>query len=87
MVKVKKRDGRTQDFSESKITTGVRKSGATAREAEAVAKEVSKKVGGRTEVTAEELSEMVVASLRKVNKAASEAFVKFRDNKIKTKKK
>jgi len=84
---VKKRDGRIQDYIESKIIAGVKKTGATAKEAEEVAKEAAKKLANRAEVTAEELSEIVVTALRKVNKKASEAFVKFRDNKLKTKKK
>ena len=86
-TKVKKRDGRIQDYIESKIIAGVKKTGATAKEAEEVAKEAAKKLANRAEVTAEELSEIVVTALRKVNKKASEAFVKFRDNKLKTKKK
>jgi len=84
---VKKRDGRIQDYIESKIIAGVKKTGATAKEAEEVAKEATKKLANRAEVTAEELSEIVVTALTKVNKKASEAFVKFRDNKLKTKKK
>jgi transcriptional regulator NrdR family protein len=87
MVKVKKRDKRTEELVESKIVAGVKKAGATAEEAAHVAKEVTEKVAHRGEVTAEELSTMVVTSLRKVNKKAAEEFVKFRDNKLKAKKK
>ena len=50
-----------------------------------MAKEVAVKVAHRTDVAAEELSNMVVASLRNVNRAASEVFVKFRDAKLKAK--
>lgn len=67
--------------------TGVKKAGATTAEAEKVAKEVAEKVAHRTEVTAAELSGMVVASLRKINRKAADEFVKFRDNKLKAKKK
>jgi len=87
MVNVKKRDGRIEDYVESKIVNGVKKAGATAEEAAHVAEEVLEKVGHRTEVAAEELSRMVVTSLRKVNKKASEEFIKFRYNKLKAKKK
>ncbi|MDQ1281040.1 MAG: hypothetical protein QG670_2304 [Thermoproteota archaeon] len=87
MVKVKKRDGRMEEFIESKIITGVKKAGATAEEATKVGKEVAEKVAQRGQVTATELSRLVVTSLRKVNSKAAEAFVKFRDNKLKTKKK
>jgi len=86
MVKIKKRDGRIEELIESKIVTGVKKAGATVQEAAHVAKEVTEKVAHKGEVSAKELSTIVVTSLRKVNKKASEEFVKFRDNKLKTKK-
>ncbi len=86
MIKVKKRDGRMQDFVESKIVAGIKKAGATAEQAAHVAKEVSAKVAHKTEVNAVELSNMVVASLRKVNAAAADTFVKYRDKKSKAKK-
>ena len=84
-VKIRKRDGRIEEFLESKIVVGVKKAGATAKEAVHVAKEVSGHVAHRTEVVAEELSHLVVTSLRNVNRAASEVFVKFRDAKLKAK--
>jgi transcriptional regulator NrdR family protein len=87
VVKIKKRNGSIEDFVESKIVAGVKKAGATAEEAAHVAKEVTAMVAHKTEVTAEELSNMVVTSLKKVNKAAANEFVKFRDKKLKTKKK
>jgi transcriptional regulator NrdR family protein len=85
-VNVKKRDGRNEGLIEAKIVAGVKKAGATAEEAARVGKEVAEKVAHRGEVAAEELSTMVVTSLAKVNKKASEEFVKFRDAKLKTKK-
>ena len=87
MVKVKKRDGSFEEFVESKIVAGVKKAGATAEEAAQVAKEVTAKVVKKAEVTAEELSNMVVASLEKVNKVAADEFAKFRDKNLKAKKK
>jgi transcriptional regulator NrdR family protein len=87
LVKIKKRDGSFEELAESKIVAGVKKAGATAEEAKRVAKEVTAKVANKVEVTAEELSNMVVTSLKKVNKAAADEFVKFRDKKLKTKKK
>ena len=85
LVKIRKRDGRLEELLESKIVAGVKKAGATAQEAAHVAKEVSAHVVHRAEVAAEELSHLVVTSLRNVNRAASEAFVKFRDAKLKAK--
>ncbi|MDI6825598.1 MAG: ATP cone domain-containing protein [Candidatus Aenigmarchaeota archaeon] len=87
MVKVKKRDGRLEEFIESKIIVGCKKAGATAKEAAQVAKEISMKVGEMAVVPAGKLSNMVVKSLKEVNKAAANAFVKFREKKLKTKKK
>lgn len=86
MVKVKKRDGRFEEFIESKIADGVKRAGATAGEAERVAKAVSWDLAHETEITAEELSTMVVNSLKKVNKAAANEFVKYRDKKLRAKK-
>ncbi|MGD0330469.1 MAG: ATP cone domain-containing protein [Nitrososphaeria archaeon] len=86
MVKVKKGDGKVEEFVESKIATGVKRAGATAEEAERVAKAVSWDLGYETEITAEELSNMVVGSLKKINKTAADGFVKYRDHKLRTKK-
>ena len=82
MVRIKKRSGRFEEFLESKIVTSVRKAGASAKEADHVAKQVSKMVAPKREVTADELSNMVAISLRKVNKAAAGNFTKFRDIKL-----
>jgi len=86
MIKFKKRNGKIEEFIESKIITGVKKAGASDEEAELVAKEVSLKVAHKADINAEELSNIVVTSLRKANKAAAEKFVKFRDNKLEVKK-
>jgi transcriptional regulator NrdR family protein len=85
VVKVKKRDGRLEEFVESKIIAGCVKAGATAKEAARVGKEVSMAIAKTAIVPAEKLSDMVVASLKKVNKAAADAFVKFREQKLKAK--
>lgn len=87
MVRVKKRDGRLQRFLESKIIRSVRRAGATARQATYVAVDVSLKIGRKAIIPAAKLSNMVVASLRKVNKKAAQAFVRFRKKKLKIRKK
>lgn len=94
LVKIKKRDGRFEEFDESKIVAGIKKAGATVEEAGRVAKKVAEKSARNAdealkigEVTTTELSRMVVAELGEINKAASDEFVKFRDNKLRTKKK
>lgn len=87
MVDVKKRDESIESFIESKIVSGVKKAGATAEEAEKVAKDIGIKVKNMTVIPAERLSDMVVKSLRNVNRKASDDFVKFRDKKLKAVKK
>ena len=82
MVRVKKRSGRFEEYIESKIVTAVIKAGASVKEAEHVAKRVSRMVVPMREVTTDDLSNMVVASLRKVNRAAAGNFTKFRDIKL-----
>ncbi|MCX6822170.1 MAG: ATP cone domain-containing protein [Candidatus Aenigmarchaeota archaeon] len=87
MVDVKKRDESIESFIESKIVSGVKKAGATAEEAEKVAKDIVIKVKNMTVIPAERVSDMVVKSLRNVNRKASDDFVKFRDKKLKAVKK
>jgi transcriptional regulator NrdR family protein len=87
MVKVKKRDGKWEEYAESKVVAAAKASGATAKEAVKVAKEVTAKLAKKAEVNAEELSEIVVKAVEKVNKAAAKEFVGFRDSKLKAKKK
>lgn len=86
MIGVEKRDGRLQKFMKSKIVRACKKAGATAKEATKVTTEVSKKVAKMAIVPAEKLSSMVMTSLKKVNKTAANAFVKFRNKKLRAKK-
>jgi len=87
-LKVKKKDGRLEDFMDSKLIAGVQKAGATSEQAALVAKEVKEKLIGREQVTTDELAGMVVPALAKVNPVASAAFVKYRAEKaLKPKKK
>jgi transcriptional regulator NrdR family protein len=87
MVKVKKRDGKWEEYVESKVEAAAKASGASAKEAAQVAKEVTAKFAKQIEITAEELSETVIKAIEKVNKAAAKDFVRFRDSKLKAKKK
>ena len=75
-----------------KLYAGIKKAGATVEEAVSVAKEVVEKAIRNTdkvfkipEITAAELSKMVVEELRKCNETAAEEYVKFRDNKLRNK--
>ena len=83
MVKVKKKNGSLEEFMESKIVTACQRAGATAKEAADTAKNISVKVVKKTVVTSEEIARMVVDSLKKANKTAADAFVKFRKKVVK----
>ncbi|WXG42976.1 MAG: ATP cone domain-containing protein [Promethearchaeati archaeon SRVP18_Atabeyarchaeia-1] len=85
MVKVKKRDGRIEEFSESKIVAAVEKAGATAKQAAQVAKDIAKKVANMVDVTTAKLSDLIATELRKLNKKAADAYVANRDKKLKQK--
>ena len=78
MVKVKKRDGTTEDFMKSKIINGCKKAGANAKQAARVAGEVAVKATRFTIVTTDEIAKSVVISLEKVNKKAADAYRNFR---------
>ena len=84
---MKKRDGKWEKYAESKVVAAAKGSGATAKEAAQVAKEVTTKLAKKAEVNAQELSEIVIKAIEKVNKAAAKEFVRFRDDKLKAKKK
>ena len=81
MVKVKKKDGRIEDFIKSKIVNGCKKAGANAKEAVRVAEEVAVKVTRFTIVTTDEIARLVVDSLGKINKKAATAYKNFREGK------
>ena len=82
MVRVKKRDGIIEEYMESKIVTSVKRAGASDKEAARVAKAVSRMVAHKRVVTSDALSDMVAASLLKVNKSAAGNYIKFRDIKL-----
>jgi transcriptional regulator NrdR family protein len=87
MVRVQKRDKSWEKFAKSKVEAGVKAAGATSEEAARVAEEISKKVAKRVKISAEELSDMVVEALEKVDKTAAKEFRRFRAEKLKPKKK
>lgn len=84
MVKVQKRDMSWEEFVKSKVERGAKLAGATAEDAARVAEDVSKKVAKRAKVSAEELSQMVIDSLNKVDKAAAKEFEQFKAQKLRT---
>jgi len=87
MVKVQKRDKSWEEYTKAKIERGVKAAGATSEEAARVAEEISKKLARRVKISAEELSDMVIEALEKINKAAAKEFRRFRAEKLKSKKK
>jgi transcriptional regulator NrdR family protein len=83
-MKVKKRDGKLEDFDGSKLKRGLMRSAATEKEAEAVLADVVKQLGDTPVVDARRLSVMVVDSLRNVNEHAADEFVAFREAKLRS---
>jgi transcriptional regulator NrdR family protein len=87
MVKVKKRDGREEDFKESKLEASIEKAGATIEQAKQVAKTVATKIANLVVVTSDKISEYVVTALRAINKKAADAYVAYQKKKLQQKKK
>jgi len=81
MVKVKKKDGRIEEFMEAKIIKGCEKAGASVKEAAKVAEGVALKVTRFTIVTTDEIAKAVVDSLEKINEKAAESYKNFRKQK------
>jgi len=86
--RVRKRDGRLQRFNQSKIVKGAMKAGATKKEAQDVARDVSSftrgchictSVKGKREVASTRLSDAVLFSLHQKNKPAARTFAKYRN--------
>ncbi|ACB39906.1 ATP cone domain-containing protein [Pyrobaculum neutrophilum] len=67
MVKVVKRDGRTEEFIPEKIVVSVLKAGAPVDVARKIARKVECAVMERENVTAQELTRMILAELKKAN--------------------
>jgi transcriptional regulator NrdR family protein len=84
-VKVKKKDGRIEEYTQAKIVEGVRKAGATEEQATRVARDVTDQIV--TVVTTTQLAKLVAASLKKVNPAAAAEYLRYRATKAKATKK
>jgi transcriptional regulator NrdR family protein len=82
MVKIKKRDGRIENFIQSKMESSIEKAGATVEQAKEVTKTVAAKIAEMVEVSTALLSDYVVAALRKINKKAAEAYVAYEKKKL-----
>jgi transcriptional regulator NrdR family protein len=81
MVKVKKRNGILEEFSEEKIRESCRKAGSTGEQAACVLVEIVEKVGDLATISSGELSGMVESSLRKVNEGAADSFHVYKEGK------
>ncbi|AAL62511.1 ATP cone domain-containing protein [Pyrobaculum aerophilum] len=67
MVKVVKRDGRVEEFIPEKIVVSVLKAGAPVDVARRIARKIECMVMDRENVTAKELTKMILSELRAVN--------------------
>ncbi|MDI6721047.1 MAG: ATP cone domain-containing protein [Candidatus Aenigmarchaeota archaeon] len=78
MTKIWKRNGKMQAFSKAKVFKSCRKSGASAQQAKHVSDKVAEKVKTKRVVKAQELSKIIINTLRKTNKRAAAGFVKYK---------
>jgi 2-phosphoglycerate kinase len=83
MVKVQKRE---EEFEKSKVENSIKAAGATPEEAANIAEEISKKVAKRKKISSDEIFDMAVRALNKVNKTAAKEFRRYRAEKLKPKK-
>jgi 2-phosphoglycerate kinase len=80
MVKVQKRE---EEFEKSKVENSIKAAGATPKEAANIAEEISKEVAKRKKISSDEIFEMAVKALNKVNKTAAKEFRRYRAEKLK----
>ena len=81
-VKIIKRDGRAQPYTQVKMVKSIRNAGANQQEAELVANRITKRIQKRESVPSKELSSMVARSLSHVNPTASKQYVNQRNQKL-----
>ena len=74
MVKIKHPDGTTEEFKLSKIVAKCEEAGSTPYQTACVLKEVATDIKDTAVVDAEELKDLVVRELEKVNEAAALAY-------------
>jgi len=98
MAKVRKRNGRLEEFDKNKIVASVMKAGATKREANRVANRVHRRAlatgvqcksisrRGRPEIASPTISCEVASRLREVNRPVANRFVRYRDRKLRARK-
>mgnify|MGYP001772684906 CR=1 FL=1 len=81
-MKVRKRDGREEEFSKMKIVSALVKAGASVNLAEEIARECESKFRERESVESSEIREFVLSILRERERLAYENWLRF-DSKAK----
>jgi len=79
-LKIRKRDGRTQDFNRDKIVVSIAKAGGTTEQAEEIAVEVenwASNISPDGIVTSRQIREKTLELLRLVNPEAAESFEEY----------
>lgn len=76
-MKVKKRDGREEDFSKMKIVAALVKAGASVSLAEEIASECESRFMGRESVESSEIKEFVLSVLRERERSAYDNWLRF----------
>ncbi|MGC9098943.1 MAG: ATP cone domain-containing protein [Candidatus Micrarchaeia archaeon] len=80
-MKVKKRDGREEDFVREKIVVAVVKAGGNLENARAIAKEVENTFASRSAVSTDEIKNEVLKRLKDRDAAAYNGWLSYNKNK------
>ncbi|MGC8699520.1 MAG: ATP cone domain-containing protein [Candidatus Micrarchaeia archaeon] len=80
-MKVKKRDGREEDFVREKIVVAVVKAGGNLENARAIAKEVENTFASRSAVSTDEIKNEVLKRLKERDAAAYNGWLSYNKNK------
>lgn len=75
MTKVKKRDGREEEFVREKIVAAIVKTGGKVEPARRIASDIEKKVSSRSIVSTEEIRKEVLDRLAKEDKAVHDRWL------------
>jgi transcriptional regulator NrdR family protein len=77
LTKVRKRDGREEEFSKMKIVSALIKAGSSVELADKIAEECESVFGGKDYVETSEIREFVLSKLRDVDKQSYENWLRF----------
>jgi transcriptional regulator NrdR family protein len=77
LTKVRKRNGKEEDFSKMKIVSALIKAGSSVELADKIAEECESKFRGREYVESSEIREFILSKLKEVEKDSYENWLRF----------